>query len=191
MLFFQQKSPQAVKVAWFPSQWQSLSGNAALTWDEDWSKLEFFQSTLKVVKKNFFFKTLHSLCQLPPQLLLLPSSWYVLGLVLWQLPPVRNWLRHKTLTNSYRSCLSLTQTVRVRPKAELCEDTFADETCTDWIDMTGTGGTAVSALMFVPLREFPIQVDLYHTMVHQAEQTENRGVIRQSGAPLLKENIRR
>lgn len=81
--------------------------------------------------------------------------------------------------------------MRVRPKAELCEDTFENKMCTERIDRTGTGGTVVSALMFVPLREFPIQVDLYHTMVHEAEQTEYRGVIRQSGAPLLKENISR
>lgn len=58
----------------------------------------------------------------------------------------------------------------------------------DRIDMTGTGRIAVFALMFVLLCEFLIHVDLYHTMVHQAEQTEYKGVIREPGAPLLREH---
>lgn len=134
----------------------------------------------------FFFFTLYALHQLMPQLLPLPSDWSVLGLVLWRLPPLTSWMRHKTRTNSYIVPIYL------RPRlwgwgfsAGTCEDTSEDEKCTDKIDMTGPGGTVVFALMFVPLHGFPFQVDLYHTMVHQAEQTEYR-VIRQSGAPLLK-----
>lgn len=100
---------------------------------------------------------------------------------------MRSWLQCKRLTNSYIVPIDLRprlwgwglKLTALSLKMEVQRELWFGRTLDTIVGLlvltlTGTGRTAVFTLMFVPLREFPIwriKVDLYHTMVHQIEQT--------------------